>query len=161
MKIDFPEFSDNVNVKKATKRNGYMREFLSLSLAPTDAEWKPYEVSIRRYCLPGRCDTYCFDYTPSIGTGIGARIRYFSDDWMALPRALSLAARDLDRPQVVELFINAFSAESCVLKYRHDTIQLLKVIGPKSKTLREVEKLTKRIMEECYARFGQPKDFVR
>lgn len=137
-----PEFSDNILVQ----RNRWGNEYLAISLRPA-TKHKDYRVYIYRYCVPGRCDTYSFQW--KIGQSLEpANVRYFSDSHLPLSKALSLVESDFNRPRVVEMCVNAFNAERIVLHYRHDFLKLLGVIAPKSKAYRAVKKLCKKTMEE-------------
>ena len=131
-----PIFTDNVCVCNGRES----REFLSISRAPSEQD-QPYEVSLRRYYLPGRCDAYRFDWMRSPRAGIAPRLRYFADSYAPLPTILKLVARDMDRPQVVKMVVNAFSASRILSAYSCDFHHLLRAIAPKSISYREFCKL--------------------
>lgn len=131
----WPEFSDNIRVKRG--RDSY--EYFALSLRPDDAPWRPFRVAFWRYCVPGRCDIYSFEWH---NTSRPTKLAFFSDGWyIPLDKALKLAQRDLDRPEVVELCVNAFRASRIVSYYQHDWTQLINVVAPRSKTARAVDKV--------------------
>lgn len=122
--------SDNVCVKGGRDS----REYLSVVFRETDLPYVPYRVSLTRYCVPGRCDTYRFDFAHQESGP--PNVRYFSDGWTPLPKAIKLLHEDLDKPQVVDLLVLAcgkrdFRAESRVL-----IEDLLAVLAPKSKAYR-------------------------
>jgi len=84
-----PTFSDNIWVKRARAPH-FVSEWFALSLAPVE-DHHPYEVSIRRYCTPGRISTYGFDYQCSPGLGVGPRLRYHAEPWMAIGKVAAMA----------------------------------------------------------------------
>lgn len=146
-----PEFSDNTLVQ----RHRWGNEYLAISLRLT-TEHKDYRVYIYRYCVPGRCDTYSFQW--KIGQSLEpANLRYFSDEWLPLSKALLLVEADFNRSRVVEMCVNAFSAERIVCHYRHDFLKLFGVIAPKSKTYRAVKKLCEKTMKERAVRIAGEK----
>lgn len=100
-----PEFSDNVFVLR-NKWNG--NEYLSLYIEFNN-DWNTMEsnyeyqpISLTRYCVPGRIDTYSFCYWQR-RCGYGNRITYFSEGSTPLNRITPMLIRDLNRPRVVGL----------------------------------------------------------
>lgn len=123
-------FDDNIMVQ----RHKWGVEFLAIMFAEVSDDW-PCPVTLYRYCLPGRIDTYHFDYVPG-GCGHGWRIRYYAelDGGRSLPEVLKLLAIDLDRPQVVKML-----REACVgRRYfaRQLVENLLAYLAPRSKSIR-------------------------
>jgi len=88
-------YSDNTLVGR-TKWGNY---FLSIFISEGGA-------SINRYCVPGRIDTYTFDWIPG-STGIGSRVALFTDTHISLNQALRQVKRDLKKKQVKELLKEA------------------------------------------------------
>ena len=125
--------SDNVWIQ--ARRDG--AEFLEISCRPVEAEYRSYEVSLSRYCVPGRCDIYSF----RVGYGGKTpKLEYSSSEWTPLPlaKAIKLVEEDLNKPQVVAMFVEAFSVEKQCLRYDWSMIALLSIIGPETKTYRAV-----------------------
>lgn len=143
-----PEYTNNTAVRKG--RNSV--EFLAISLRPLD-DRRDFNVYLYRYYIPGRCDTYSFQWKiPESGP---SHIRYFSDGWTPLAKALKLVEEDFNRPNVVEMCVEAFRAERIVCAYQHDFLALLAVIAPKSKTYRAVKKLCEKTMDERQAKIAE------
>lgn len=88
-------YSDNTLVG----RTAWGAYFLSIHVTDRGA-------SITRYCVPGRIDTYAFDYIPG-GSGIGDRITFFTDTMASLHRAAKLVQRDLKKKYVKKLLVEA------------------------------------------------------
>jgi hypothetical protein len=84
-------FNDNILVGRTEWGNYYFRVWV------TDRG-----ASLSRYCVPGRIDTYVFDWIPG-STGIGSRVSLFTDTGLSLDRALKQIKRDLKKTQVKEL----------------------------------------------------------
>lgn len=149
------KFHDNMRVK--TYKNG--AEYFSISFYEID-EYVPYRVSLSRYCVPGRCDTYLFDYCEG-GCGQGDRIRYFSEGSVPLPKTLQLLHADLDKPQVQKLIVAAVSEYAHYRYAREFVEQLLANLAPKSKALRLARKalagVSKKVEEVRAARAAQVK----
>ncbi len=128
---------DNIRVQ----RRKWGNEFLAVTFREPE-EHLPYTVSLCRYCVPGRIDSYMFDYVPG-GCGIGDRIRFFSDTNETLASALKLVQSDLDKEQVVTLLIKTCADG----KLRRHAItlaeQLISSIAPKSKALQAMRKAIK------------------
>ena len=137
-----PAFRDNVSVKNG--RNS--REFFSLSLTPA-TEDAPYRVSLCRYCVPGRTDTYCFDWIHG-RVGHGSRIAYFSDDHLPLAKAAKMVAEDLARPVVVEMITNAFNADRIALRYADEFYDLVsRLEAPRSRLAAKVRAIRESLIE--------------
>lgn len=62
--------------------------------------------SFTRYCVPGRIDTYAFDYLPGY-TGVGSRVAFFTDTGVSLSSAVKLVRKDLKRKAVKQLLKEA------------------------------------------------------
>jgi hypothetical protein len=137
-----PRFSDNVCVRRSRysdiRHTG--NEFFALELAPPEPDL-PHEVQLKRYIVPGRCWTYAFQWQPSAGVGQGPRVVYGSEGNTPIAAALKLLVADLDRPQVVALFEEAFGAERIVVRYHRDTLALLAALAPRSLTYRRTARL--------------------
>lgn len=131
---------DNTRVKAG---RGY-NEYLGLSCAPKD-ETRTFETYIYRYCVPGRCDSYAFRLN-------GRVLEFSSDGWVPLDHAIRWVQDDLNKPEVVEMFVNAFSAMRPFLYFNRDIMSLLGLIGPKSKTYRAMKRLQKKMIAENRAR---------
>jgi len=89
-------FSDNIQVGRTKWGMDFFRIWI------TDAG-----ASISRYCVPGRIDTYVFDWIPSHHCGIGDRVAFFADTHISLPRAIKQLKRDLNKKQVKQLLKEA------------------------------------------------------
>jgi hypothetical protein len=146
-----PEFGDNTLVQ----RHRWGNEYLAISLRPAD-ERRQFRVYVYRYTVPGRCDTYSFQWRVRQSLEPNS-LRYFSDGWLPLAKALKLVEEDFNRESVVEMCEDAFRAEQIVLHYRRDFLELLEVIAPKSKTYRAVKRLCERTMEERKKKFEAKK----
>lgn len=131
-------FYDNTHVKRTKDYN----EYFGLSLAPIEREGVRHEVSIYRYRVPGRCDTYYFTWEKDHPN----KVSYFSDGWQSIVESAKMVKRDLDKPQVVKLFVDAFTDEKICLRHRRDVMDLLRVIGPNSKTINALEKQIKKTL---------------
>ena len=88
-------FSDNILVGR-TKWGLY---FFSIFITDQGA-------SINRYCVPGRIDTYTFNWVRG-STGLGSRVAFFTDTHISLAKAVTQARRDLGKKQVKELLRQA------------------------------------------------------
>lgn len=84
-------FSDNTLVG----RNEWGNYYLSIRITDKGAH-------INRYCIPGRIDTYTFDWVPG-GCGIGSRVTFFTDTYISLGTALKQVKRDLKKKYVKEI----------------------------------------------------------
>lgn len=143
-----PSFCDNVRVFGNKDRN----EFFELQLLPPEPG-ADYEVQFKRYAVPGRYWIYAFRYERE-GSG---RVIYGSEHDGAISKALKMLEADLDKPQVVDLFKRAFSAERAVCRYWHDTRTLLEMIAPKSKAYRVTCKLCEGVLDARAARIEEAK----
>jgi len=81
-------FSDNISVGH-TKWGLY---FLSIYITDKGT-------SINRYCVPGRIDSYTFNWVPG-STGLGSRVAFFTDTHISLSTAVRQVKRDLQKKQV-------------------------------------------------------------
>ncbi len=138
-----PSFCDNVGVFRNSDRG----EFFELQLLPPEPG-APYEVQFKRYAVPGRYWIYAFRFERE-GSG---RLIYGSEGSEALSKSLKLVEADLNKPQVIELFERAFSAERVVCRYRHEVMPLLEMLAPKSKAYRATHKLCEKVLNEREAR---------
>jgi hypothetical protein len=136
------EFGDNVRVKRG--KNDC--EFLAISLRPRKSG-KTWEVMFYRYCVPGRCDLYSFQWNMSDDIGVH-HLTYFSDFNIPMAKAIKMAEDDFNRPYVIEMCLEAFSAERVVIRYHRDFLRLLGLVAPKSKTYRKVAELCEKTLEE-------------
>lgn len=125
-------FHDNVFVQ----RRRWGNEYFSITFKEYEADYLPYEVSITRYCVPGRIGSYCFDYSPSRKSGCGSRVRYFSDAGLSLPEAIKSLHEDLNKRQVIALIVLACSNPALRYYSKQFTVSLLTALAPKSKALR-------------------------
>ena len=139
---DSIKYHDNIMVHK-TK---WGAEYLAITFSQTERDWRPYEVSVCRYCVPGRCDTYNFDYVRG-GNGFGPRLRYFSEGPLPLPKAIEMLQEDMNKEQVIELVKEACSKKELRYYAHQFTENLLATIAPKSKALRAARSCVKRIQE--------------
>lgn len=141
---------DNVRVQ----RRRYGGEFLAVTFQEPSAVF-PFTVSLVRYCVPGRCDSYSFDYVPG-ACGIGPRVSYFTDYGNSLPASLQAIQEDLDRNEVVAMLV-----EACEKKPRFAvelTEHLVAALAPKSRALRTLRKAIKLAREARKRRLTeQPK----
>lgn len=139
---DSIKFHGNIAVHK----NKWGREFLAITFSKIEKDWRPYEVSISRYCVPGRCDTYSFDYIRG-GNGTAPRIRYFSEGPLPLPKAIEMLQEDMDKEQVIELIKEACSKKELRYYAHQFTENLLATIAPKSKALRVARRCVKSVRD--------------
>ena len=131
-------FHDNVRVQGHKEWN----EYFAITLATPD-EYTPYTSSIRRYCVPGRIDSYYFDVIDG-----GRSVRFRSEGGDSLPKSLKQAQADLDKPQVIELIVKACETWKCYNKARDLVDNLIESIHPKSKAYKAgMKALAKRKVE--------------
>lgn len=136
-----PDFADNVFVKR-NKWGG--NEFFSIWIKFDRDEWdmkETYEpISISRYCVPGRIDTYNFSWwdRPS---GYGDRVTYYSEGHTPLPQVMKMLQRDLDRPFVIGLMKEA--ARKINLYQLNHFIRFLEQLAPSSKSVRSLNTIQK------------------
>ncbi len=131
-------FSDNRRVITTE----YGGEFLSVRFTE-ESEFVPGGVSLSRYCVPGRCDTYSFTWRGHEG----GRVEYYSEGWaVALPDALAMLATDLQQNHVQAMIVEAVA---CPSRYRFDFVRfLLPCIAPKSALLTACEKALEEAKKE-------------
>lgn len=104
-------FNNNILVQSG-KQNGIQEShFLDVTFRDRSDPDFPEFVSLTRYTVPGRYDTYHFDYTPSPSAGIGNRVRFFTDTSITLQEALRLVQRDLNKKGVVEMLVEAYNQQ--------------------------------------------------
>lgn len=139
-----PRFCDNTGVFRNRDRD----EFFELQLLPPEPG-AVYEVQFKRYAVPGRYWIYAFRFERE-GSG---RLVYGSEGSEPLAKSLKLAEADLNKPQVVDLFKQAFSAERIVCRYHHEALELLGMLAPKSKAYRVTHALCENVLKEREARF--------
>jgi hypothetical protein len=133
-------FDDNILVGK-TNGKYPSRDFLQIVFREPDDIF-PSSVSLSRYTVPGRIDSYNFDYVEG-GSGMASRLRYSSESDLPLTKALSMLAKDLDKKQVVELIVDACSREGHFQYARILNDCILRSIAPKSKSYRALDKVIK------------------
>jgi hypothetical protein len=151
-----PADSDDVRkVKEAVLHDNrrvqttkYGGEFLAVTFAEPDNDWTPWSVALYRYCVPGRIDRYMFDYAHG-RSGVGPRIRYFTDSGMTLVKSLAQVQIDLDRPQVIKMLVEACSKWKLRGWARDLTERLIADIAPKSKCLRALRRAMQAAKEEA------------
>lgn len=143
-----PGFCENTRVFANANRN----EFFELQLLPAEPRME-YEVMFKRYAVPGRYWIYAF-YFEREGSG---RVVYGAESDDSITKSLKMLATDLDKPQVVDLFKQAFSAKRVALRYRQETLRLLKMLAPKSKSYRVAKKLSDKALEDKRARIETAK----
>lgn len=131
------QLRDNILVGR---RKGGL-DFLSIYLGPSE-EFLPREISLCRYSVPGRVDVYSFDWVPG-GTGVGDRVRFFSDFNRTMRQALRLLEQDLDKPQVVEMLVEASKKAEVAWIYRTFVGHFLPIVAPRSKALRACKRAFK------------------
>jgi hypothetical protein len=115
-------------------------DFFEISFRELDENLsQPQIVSLRRYSVPGRYSHYDFDYAPSLSSGVGDRIRYFSDVGDTLPIALNKLRKDLDKDAVVNLLKNS----SEIYPYLANILlqKLLSPLGRGTKAFRAVKSI--------------------
>lgn len=95
-------------------------------------------ITLTRYCVPGRVDTYCFDWSPG-SSGYGARVRFFTDTGETLPSALKLLTRDLNRKPIAEMLKLACSKHPEFTRILSN--DLLDVLAPSSLSARVIRGL--------------------
>jgi hypothetical protein len=117
-------FYDNIRVVRSHGSN----EFLSINLL--ENENSESIVCLTRYCVPGRITTYYFGLEP-IRWSKG--IIYYSANWKSMTQSMAMLERDLDRPQVIKMILNAFTAERIMLEYAHQFLHLLQILAPANK----------------------------
>lgn len=140
-----PSFYENISVYNGKDRG----EFFELQLAPAEPlNDMPYEVMINRYCVPGRYWTYAFQWHPSAGVGQGERLVYGSEGNTPIAPQLAQFAKDIEKPQVIDLFKQAIDTPRILLHYSRDLIRLLDALAPKSK----VAKLVRKRTDDLFAR---------
>ena len=132
-------FDDNIEVQ----RHKQGAEYLALRLQHADKDY-PYVASLTRYCVPGRVDTYFFDYVPG-HPGFGDCVRFFGESVPSMSEALKLLQQDLNKPPVVELVMTAVTTVQ--LPYLHQLSQLLWTVAPKSKCYKRLTAAIKSIRE--------------
>jgi len=131
---DIFSFSDNTTVS----RSKWGAEYFAVLFRERDKEsLTPYEVAIYRYCVPGRCDTYHFDWT-DFGSGYGPRVTYYAEDNKSITKALAVLSKDLTKPRVIELLSEAVGKIEHFYYSRILMDRLLSSVAPKNPGLRPV-----------------------
>lgn len=128
-------FHDNRRVQ--TRKWG--AEFLAITLCIPNDDYRPYTCALTRYCCPGRIDSYCFDWVPP-SSGVGDRVRYFTDTGESLLKSVQSVQADLDKPQVVEMLVEMCHKPGLQRPAREFAENLLATLAPKSKSLRAIRK---------------------
>lgn len=137
-------FSDNTMVS----RGKWGAEYFAVIFTERDRESPaPYEVAIYRYCVPGRCDTYHFDWT-ELGMGYGTRVTYYAEDSKPITKALQLLEKDLSQPRVVELLSEAVGKVEHFYFARILMERLLASVAPRHPGLRAVSRSFEKAKKE-------------
>lgn len=141
-------FHDNRHLKRIKGGN----EYFAVHIKEYEQN-NPLTVALTRYCVPGRLNTYRFEWVPKEEFS-GDRVRYCSESHTTLPKALELVTKDLDRIRVVELLKIAAQEEHP----GKDLFHLLSTIAPKSKSTGAVKrlrvKLTKSLSQKALAKIA-------
>jgi hypothetical protein len=124
------ELHDNVWVRRLKHGNEY---FAITFETPADTDRERWHVTIYCYCVPGRCDTYCFRWNAREHV-----LSYFSEGNLSIARAEYLASIDLNKDQVKKLAVEMVSNPKGKM-YTRAFLQMLKIISPKSRTTRAVQ----------------------
>lgn len=135
------------NIRVGTRRHGQGKDaFLSSDflriqiISGTEKDWLLLhdmdEVLLYRYCVPGRCDTYCFGLNND-GLTFSADQR----DAMSLVAALAMLQKDLNRPKVVSMFRCAAHVVS--LRELDKLVSLLWHVGSKTKSFQSANRILK------------------
>lgn len=103
--------------------------------------------------MTGCVTSHCDDGRAFVrgGCGVGERVRFFTDVGTTLPKAIQQVQGDLDRPQVVELMLQACQSNGNGYYARRLVESLLAVIAPKSKSLRATRRLLAKQREQRIA----------
>ena len=133
-------YSDNILVRQTPQG----AEFLAVCFS---VEEGTSPICLYRYGVPGRCDVYSFDWVPGNGCGVGDRVRYFSDQYLPLASAVTMAARDLNKKAVVKMLVEACQKPEVYWSTRVLVDHLLPILAPKSVALRECAECLRKIHE--------------
>lgn len=142
-------YHDNVLVRSRPNSGEFLDVGLNAATEDGDAP-----VRLCRYVVPGRTDVYTFDWVPG-HTGVGERVRYFSDHGLPLAAALAMLVRDLNKKAVVEMLVQACRNPQTYLAARLLVHELLPVLAPKSVSLRECNACIAEIRAEHRKRIEQ------
>lgn len=148
---DETKYEDNILVG----RRKYGADFLALYLG-TGTDLLPHQIVLCRYTVPGRTDVYSFDWVPG-RTGVGDRVGYFSDHASTLRESLRLLERDLDKPQVVEMLVEACGKTEVWPIYRTFVEHFLPIVAPRSKSLRACKKALQEARQKRRAEYDRKK----
>lgn len=103
--------------------------------------WCRYEVSLHRYCVPGRIDSYCFYYDyKSHG------LVYNSEAGQSLIKSIEQFQKDIDKPQIIDMVMEMDAKYPYYTKTLRELI--LPEIAPKSKLLRKLKAARKKRLAE-------------
>lgn len=130
------KFHDNTQVGRL--KYGY--SYFAITLQEPKDEYSPYTAAVYRYCVPGRIDSYRFDWVISKSAGLISRMRFCSEGGLSLPAALKMLHADLEKPRVVEMVKRAASDLRLVCESKVLLEFLLDAIAPRSKALRHGRK---------------------
>ena len=157
--MNHKQYDDNVLVaRKRYCDSGqfwYSCEYFRVVFREYDKNWPEanYKVSIRRYCVPGRIDSYFF--CQSIDGGIV----YKSEGGLSLDKSLKMLQADLDRKQVVKM-LTEFCDIPRRLHYIQTFEQLLKSLAPKSKSTKAISKMLEKYFEEIRIKVQAPSKVI-
>ena len=131
-----PIFHDN---RRIASPKGSRGEFLQVTLADAskDGCWQ-YEVSLSRYCVPGRIDTYRFHYSPFSDS---PNLAYLSEANTPLAEAVDQVRKDIELPQVRKMLI-----DMCGIRKTSSLCEnVIASLAPKSKTLKAMRRKIKAV----------------
>jgi hypothetical protein len=144
--VGMADFSDNILVCRGRDRCDYLQVVFRET-----TETQPDIVSLTRYSVPGRYDTYDFGFAPSPQCGIGRRIRYFTDTNLEIGKALALLRKDLDKDAVAKLLADACSIRTNLSYSRILLGDLLASIGKNTRSYRAVKKAISQVVARIQA----------
>lgn len=134
-------YTDNVRVASFYDRTDYFAvNFWELS---DDCQ---ITVSIRRYSVPGRIDTYNFEFAPQ-NSGWGSRIRFSSEANESILDATKMARRDLNKKAVVEMIEKA-----AVQGRAHSLNRLIEIVGRGTKAHEKCEEVFMKRVEKVFGK---------
>lgn len=133
-------YKDNVLVQRSRSGAEYLALFVN-------DEETPFQVSLTRYCVPGRCDTYSFDYSTG-RSGEGTHLKYSSQQGVGtIVKSLKMAAVDLQKPAVIEMLVDAVNK---VALYHGRVLieELVRTIAPRSSCYRKLKATFNKVSDE-------------
>ena len=145
------QFNDNTKVGstlvKDRSGNWTSYEYLAVCFREPP-EWSEATIYFNRYCVPGRIDTYGFDYSPA-KSGVMERISYHSETKVPLDKALKMFQKDLDKPRVVQMIADACRKPKNSRYVYSLCTKMLSVVAPNSKTYKAVLKIMQERIAEA------------